>query len=220
MNVKALIDYAYEQGEDVSYSLHRFLDYMMKVFDPESLKASNGNKVITMGKALNENPFYFSQMLDWLEEVDAALEGPIGWIDSFGLMYEEVFKGKAKASLIGQFFTPSHISSLLAKLGVKDGKRSHVCDPACGSGRNLLAHFAASEANRFQFYFASDIDLVSCKMCALNMMAHGMIGVVVCRNAVSDYDFKTGWMINEIRYPLPCDWYSIREISKEDFLNL
>lgn len=47
MKVKALIDYAYEQGEDVSYSLHRFLDYMMKVFDPESLKASNGNKVIT-----------------------------------------------------------------------------------------------------------------------------------------------------------------------------
>lgn len=220
MKVKALIDYAYEQGEDVSYSLHRFLDYMMKVFDPESLKASNGNKVITMGKALNENPFYFSQMLDWLEEVDAVLEGPIGWIDSFGLMYEEVFKGKAKASLIGQFFTPSHISSLLARLEVKEERHPHICDPACGSGRNLLAHFAASDQSKFQFYFASDIDLVSCKMCALNLMAHGMIGAVICRNAVSDNDFKIGWMINEIRYPLPCDWYSIREITEKEFLNL
>lgn len=219
MNAKALVDYAYQQGEDVSYSLHKYMDYVINLFDARSFLASSGNTMSIMSKAMNENPFYFGQMLDWFQSVETAMDGPIGWLDAFGLTYEDVFKSKSKSSLIGQFYTPAHISDMLGKLGL-DIKQPHICDPACGSGRNLLAHFASSGKEKFHFYFASDIDLVSCKMCVLNMMIHGMIGVVVCRNAVSDNDFKAGWMINEIRYPLPCNWYSIRPITKEEYLNL
>ena len=219
MNVKPLIEYAYRKGEDVSQSLHQYLDYLMKTFDPD-LMNQYGNRISLMYARQDENRLYFELMMDWLEETADAMDSEKGWTDYFGRMYEEVYKGKSKASQLGQFYTPEHISELLASLHLCDDGREVVNDAACGSGRNLLAHYAKANKSKPIFYEAGDIDLVSCKMCALNMMAHGMIGVVVCHDALADNEFKQGWMINEVRYPLPSNWYSIRPITKEEFVSI
>lgn len=55
----------------------------------------------------------------------------------------DIFTGAITYGERGQFFTPESVTKLMAKLTVQgleeDGRRKSVNDPACGSGRHLLA---------------------------------------------------------------------------------
>lgn len=63
--------------------------------------------------------------------------------DVLGPLYMEL--ASRGRSALGQFFTPSHISSMMAEITIGDvppddnGSLYRVCDPACGSGVTLLA---------------------------------------------------------------------------------
>lgn len=155
----------------------------------------------------------FLLMSDWFAEVTKTMENG-GTLDFFGEMYEEAWKGKASA--LGQFYTPESICSLMAGITANEANGTYN-DCACGSGRTLLAAFEKADKKKFHYFDAGDIDYISCKMCALNFMVHGMIGEVKQQDALTQETPHVIYKINEIRYPFPTPLYSIRRVypSKE-----
>ena len=142
------------------------------------------------------------------------------FFDFFGDIYERMYQSNGKASQFGQFFTPPQIAELMARICQDENRKDYTCaDPSgCGSGRMLLAHYAANKFSNC-YYRADDLDIVSVKMCALNMMAHGMRGQVVQHDTlVNPILFDFGYEVNEIRYPIPTPYLSLRKIkySKEE----
>ena len=63
-------------------------------------------------------------------------------LDVFGILYEEMYLSRGKASKTAQFFTPQSISDLMARISALGaGNHGKVNDCAAGSGRLLLAHY-------------------------------------------------------------------------------
>ena len=142
------------------------------------------------------------------------MKGLVTNIAAWGDLFMELTpKGGAR----GQFFTPSEICNLMAESQVDTshepdkvcgafGKRVLVGDPAAGSSRNLLAVHAryARDGKRAPYLVAEDIDLMCCKMSAINMMVHGCFGEVICHNTLTDpKGLLLGFLVNEGLYPMP-----------------
>ena len=158
--------------------------------------------------ARQEDEDYFELMTAWFTEVTKAMDAG-GTLDFFGKMYEETWKGKGKASALGQFYTPESTCSLMAEMISDDGRGTYN-DCTCGSGRTLLAAFAKADRSKFLWFDAGDIDYISCKMCALNFMVHGMLGEVKQQDALTLETPSVIYHVNEVRYPFPTNMYSIR----------
>jgi hypothetical protein len=78
----------------------------------------------------------------------------------------------------GQFFTPTHIASMMAKMINPKGR---ILDPACGSGIMLIEALKTMDNEKLDkaVFFGQDIDLTCVKMCALNLMFFNVHGFVV-----------------------------------------
>ena len=70
----------------------------------------------------------------------------------------------------GEFYTPSRVTELVAKLAApKPGQR--ICDPACGSGGLLLA--AAKEVGNHNYaLFGMEVNGATWALCRMNMFLH------------------------------------------------
>lgn len=102
-----------------------------------------------------------------------------------GEVYMEL-ASKSKSQALGQFFTPTPICDLMAQITNPQPGES-FCDPACGSGRTLLAitrNWTDLQKIRSRFY-ATDIDLICIKMCVINCFLNGMFGLYVHGNSLS-----------------------------------
>ena len=188
--------------------LNIFLDYLIDLFDVKYFINNTFEEHIREKQRQDEH--LFNASLLWLDITGNEIEKN-GWYESLGEIYEEMYQSKGKASILGQFFTPKGICDLMSKISVSK-KENKVGDPACGSGRTLLSAFA--EIGTGAYYIGEDVDAVSVKMCALNMMVHGMKGRAVCHDTLSSpVYFDWGYEINEIRYPIPTPYYSLRLIS-------
>jgi type I restriction enzyme M protein len=91
------------------------------------------------------------------------------------------------------------------------GRGLTINDPACGSGRMLIAFHAKNPGN---YVFGEDLDPMCCKMACINLMIHGCEGEIVNHNSLQPDDYIQGWSINaDIRKSgLP----SIRPLAKEN----
>ncbi|SEW20883.1 type I restriction enzyme M protein [Chitinophaga sp. YR573] len=89
----------------------------------------------------------------------------------------------------GQFFTPDEIGNILARINIpQDAKLGEkVLDPACGSGRLLMA---AHRRCRHLLLFGADTSRICCKMALLNMLMYGMIGEISHMNSLSNEFFE------------------------------
>lgn len=219
--IEVLAAHAEKHGRAYELALNDFCDYLLRLFD--------GRKILSVEKyipylqqTLKEEPDFAALAITWLEDVSQAMEHG-KYLDAFGELYEEMYLTPGKASRTGQFFTPGSLSMLCADIihsekneasGTKELGRV-VNDCAAGSGRLLLAHFmkvfnvSRSEGRRYR-YFAQDMDPIACKMCALNMMAHGMNAQVVCQDTLAMSTPKVRYYINEAKYPINTPYYSIR----------
>ena len=103
---------------------------------------------------------------------------------------EHVTKGQN-----GQFFTPSGVCEMMALMQGKPGTIKHktIADPACGSGRLLLA-FAKHNPNNW--FYGTDNNNTCAKMSALNFFINGLRGEVAWMNTLS-MEWYGGWQINE-----------------------
>lgn len=78
----------------------------------------------------------------------------------------------------GQFFTPKHVASMMAKMLTPKGR---VLDPCCGSGVMLVEAIKTidNETLDSSLICGQDIDLTCVKMCALNLLFFNVNGYVV-----------------------------------------
>jgi type I restriction-modification system DNA methylase subunit len=90
--------------------------------------------------------------------------------------------------------------SIMSGETLQDDQR--VLDPACGSGRMLLA---AAKRNRFALLFGADLDITCCKMALINMLLNSLTGEIAHMNSLSN-EFHTGYKVQTTivnRYYIP-----------------
>ena len=215
--IYTLEEQAAADGVPYEGALVHFLDYLLKLFSTDGYLQGQQATLQHLGEVLREKPLFGQLAIRWMSDVADALDRG-RWFDAFGTLYEEMFLLKGKASKKGQFFTPQNASNLMAEIITKPDQHGVVNDCAAGSGRLLLAHYVnASRVNhaegRKYTYIAQDSDQTAAKMCALNLMAHGMYGRVECRNTLLWNTPSVVYYINEVRYPIPTAFYSVRAFS-------
>lgn len=78
----------------------------------------------------------------------------------------------------GQFFTPKHVASMMAKIIEPKGK---ILDPCCGSGVMLIETIKTMNNKTIEdsTFYGQDIDLTCVKMCALNLLFFNVNGFVI-----------------------------------------
>lgn len=204
-----LISLSTKRNKDASGALDVFLDYIIDTFDIENLQKFDYDYEAAFLNAKEKDEELFVLMKDWFQEVTKEMVKGYT-LDFFGTMYEETWKGKGKATALGQFYTPESICRLMADITRIDKGVYNDC--ACGSGRTLLAAYEKCDKTKFNYFEAGDVDYISCKMCALNFMVHGMLGEVKQQDALMQNTPHIIYKVNEVRYPIPSNMYSIRKI--------
>jgi hypothetical protein len=109
--------------------------------------------------------------------------------DHLGEIYEA--EGAAEREM-AQFFTPMPLWELMARMTI-DGtapEDARIADPACGSGRLLMACIRLRPRGR---YFGVDKDPTCAKMAALNMLWRNVDSHIVWGNSLS-LKAHGGWM--------------------------
>ncbi|MDR3695600.1 N-6 DNA methylase [Mucilaginibacter sp.] len=94
----------------------------------------------------------------------------------------------------GQYFTPTPICEMISAMTIGEGieNRETILDPACGSGRMLLA---AAKQNRHSAFYGADLDSTCCKMALFNMLLNSLKGEISHMNSLSN-EFYTGYQVN------------------------
>jgi type I restriction-modification system DNA methylase subunit len=132
-----------------------------------------------------------------------------GMVDVLG----EFFENNLSHGRNGQFFTPQNICDLMAQVLYSPKPGSHIADPACGSGRMLMA---MAKLNRNALYYGADIDQNCAKMATLNLCLNHIFGEIAWMDSLSN-KFYGGWAIEPTIKGLP----RIREITqKESYIHL
>lgn len=116
------------------------------------------------------------------------------YIEPYSDILGEYFTEYVTKGQNGQFFTPSSVCEMMARMqgepGAIQGKT--IADPACGSGRLLLAFAKINPANHF---YATDNNNTCAKMTTLNFFVNGLRGEVAWMNTLS-MEWYGGWDIN------------------------
>ena len=99
--------------------------------------------------------------------------------DIIGDAYEYLIARFASESgaVSGQFYTPSAVSTLLAKL-VAPKESSTIYDPTCGSG-SLLIRAAKEIGNSNFLLYGQEINDHAHALCRMNMHLHGIVDSVI-----------------------------------------
>lgn len=148
----------------------------------------------------HEIEIFYEMLKCWLFTVREKIgDSDTACYDFFGNYYQ-VLASMSKQQRLGQFFTPESVTDMMAKMlmGVQPqpekGKWIIAGDPACGSGRAIVAMHVHLKRNAY--YVAEDIDQICCKMTCLNMVIHGCVGEVVWHNSLDPDSFYGGWQVN------------------------
>ena len=164
-----------------------------------------------------EFPKAFSQLIREMEDRVHESAGN----DVLGEFFEtHISKGKN-----GQFFTPAPLCHFMASILFIDRnttdtksietKPLRILDPACGSGRMLVAAYK-THGNGHEYY-GIDIDRTCVKMTALNLFLNGMWNSeVMCANALLPDDFVIAYRISL----LPLGIFKIEEKERSLLWNL
>lgn len=124
-----------------------------------------------------------------------------GFRDPLGALFEQRISRGRK----GQFFTPEPITEFMSQsMGVDSLLPGQtVYDPACGSGRMLLA---AAKVNRHLRFYGADIDEVCCKVAVVNMVLNSLTGEIAHMDTLANSFFRgyrTGTVLRD-GYHYPC----------------
>ena len=97
----------------------------------------------------------------------------------------EIYMQKITRGEAGQFFTPTHITNMMAEM-VSEIK-GKVSDPCCGSGRFLIS---ASKKNKNAEFHGIDLDDRCVKMCAINMWIFNLNAKIKLGDSLSNKFYK------------------------------
>lgn len=211
--------YTYEYGRDIVSTWNDWLCWCCKVFEWKDIDKAGGIPQ-RFEKCKEDNPMFFDAMCGWLE---LAYENICkrGAYDAFGALYEANYQSSFKAKSSGQFFTPTSVSDMLARIAGNDKCKRPTeelvtfNDCACGSGRTLLSAWNECDKYNRNLFFAGDLDATSVYMCALNFMIHGMVGMVEKRDALTR-EWYFGFVVNACKVPFANDFSCLQYYDNEE----
>lgn len=145
--------------------------------------------VNTMKKYELEERVAFSDMF-WL--LTESMETEIS--DTLGEIYMTLEMG---SNVTGQFFTPFHLSELIAKMAIPESIQSNpdevttLNEPACGSGGMIIAMAKGMQDRGINYQkrlrvVAQDIDWRCVHMCYVQLSLLGIRGLVVQGSTLQD----------------------------------
>lgn len=205
---------ARDNGSDLHSAMDAWLDWLLEIFNSDHFQQNNTFFENAEAKA-KENSQWYKALCRWIYDTKNDK-----CTDFFGNVYEGEYKSSGKAKVLGQFFTPQSIADLCANLTNGDSDTIIVNDCACGSGRLLMAGYTANRKaiennEKFHFFFGSDIDNTSVKMCALNLMIHGLQGIVVNQDALMLSKPRYGYMVNPTNAPIRTGLLSVQYLDSD-----
>lgn len=179
-----------------------FSDFLTLLICAFSHGAKEEEYLKTINKYEKPDAYKFSDALGALVIEMTGTDGE-GMIDVLGKYFEENLSfGKN-----GQFFTPQPICDMMARMMNPVQPTERIADPACGSGRMLMA---MAKVNRFAKFYGADNDVNCAKMAVINLCLNGMYGEVAWMNSITN-DFYAAWEIYPTIKGCPC----IRQIPKQ-----
>lgn len=142
------------------------------------------------------NDFAKAMGLVQLQIYDAPYSDPLG-----EYYMQNISNGKN-----GEYFTPEPVCEMMAQIqGNKNSIHLKTAfDPACGSGRTLLAF---AKLNPDNFFYGAELSNTCAKMAVINFFLNGLRGEVAWMNSLS-MEWYGGWQINQ-------DGLGILPIEKE-----
>jgi type I restriction enzyme M protein len=126
-----------------------------------------------LGEPKDKNNRLKNLLLDFKkDELDLRLSH-LGGVDIIGGAYEYLIANFASdaGKKAGEFFTPSEVSTLLAKL-TKSLPGSRICDPTCGSGSLLIKAGMEVGSDNFSLY-GQEANGSTWALAVMNMFLHG-----------------------------------------------
>ena len=170
--------------QDRSIVWNNFLDYTINYF------------------LINEKPtseygdeYYHELVILWICQLEKDFDDGCVFSDRLGEFYEELVRSRIKEKNIGQFYTPVSVVNLMTELCNSD--EGVVNDCACGSGRLLLSAHVKNKGD--VVCIDQDVDEVSCKMCVLNFVSHGVRGSVIHQDTLTGEVYHA-WRVNNYLY--------------------
>lgn len=138
--------------------------------------------------------FEFPKLLACLtNEMTERIESDTG-NDVLGEFYEQNLQRNG----LSQFFTPWHICTFMAKSSIeatmeeRKNQSLRILEPACGSGRMLMAILRV--AGPYHEYYAIDLDHTCVKMTTVNLFLSGLFrSETLCGNALLPEDFTVSY---------------------------
>ncbi|MDC0329323.1 type I restriction-modification system subunit M [Nitrosopumilus sp.] len=138
--------------------------------------------------------------------------------DLLGDAYEYLMRnfatqsGKSK----GQFYTPSEVSTIIAKIigtGGVTRRDQTVYDPTCGSGSLLLK--VAHEASSGVTIYGQEIDVATRAMCVMNMWLHeNQYATIARENTITHPQFTNKQALKEFDFAVANPPFSTKSWSR------
>jgi type I restriction-modification system DNA methylase subunit len=164
-----------------------FLDYALLMVKWWDFKTSSFSYLDKRYGEPSQKKLFFEA---YLAMADVADDEGTGFKDPFGDFYMEHMSNDRT----GQFFTPESVCDLISQIQISElPEKGTVADPCCGSGRTLLS---AAKLNRKLLFYGADIDIVCCKMTAINFIINTICGEVAWMNTITLHHWKS-WHINK-----------------------
>lgn len=149
-----------------------------QLFHDDIWKQREGEYAATMNRYSEREQIMFAEMLAYLSE---SLEEEIG--DALGEIYMSAEMG---SRIGGQFFTPFHLSELVARMAAGENQDDigSIQEPSCGSGGMIIAvaKIAKEKGINYQTRMkvvAQDLDWRCVHMCYVQLSLLGIKAIVV-----------------------------------------
>ncbi|MFA5814458.1 MAG: type I restriction-modification system subunit M [Bacteroidales bacterium] len=126
-----------------------------------------------LGEPKDKNTRLKNLLLDFNKEELDLRPSHLGGADIIGGAYEYLIANFASdaGKKAGEFYTPSEVSTLLAKL-TKSLPGSRICDPTCGSGSLLIKAGLEVGSDNFSLY-GQEANGSTWALAVMNMFLHG-----------------------------------------------
>jgi hypothetical protein len=184
-----------------------FSDFLTLLVCAFSLGQREEEYLATIRRYEKPEAYRFSEALAALT-VEMTGDGS-GMVDVLGDYFERFISYGRN----GQFFTPQNICDMMARLQNPVHELQRILDPACGSGRMLMA---MAKLNRHALFYGADNDRNCALMTVVNLTLNSMYGEVSWMNSITN-QYYAGWLIEPTIHGCP----RVRQITEaESYIKL
>lgn len=202
-----LVNFSYRNGFNIRDVFNDMLTFIIQGYSPGAPPLEHWRY------EKEHNKVFYQMYCEWVLIMEKQIK-KYEWFDALGEIFMSVVISTNEAQRLQQYFTPAPICDMMTKIINNDntfGPGKRINDPACGSGRMLLAFHVKHLGN---YLIGEDLDRTCCMMSVCNFLIHGCTGEIVQHDALKPSTFLGGWKVNEHLNSL--GFPSIRAISEKE----